>query len=120
MVVVVAGDERAERNFCEVLVDGVGVGDGRDADRRSREMAQVVQGGCGVLDLADGKRGLLLWAVAAHDKVRAVRGTAQHTEVCPFEQAEREDFFKREVKGELPEEINELAVRKGAPTCGEG
>ena len=62
------------------------------------------------MNLADGKRGLLLGTVAAHDEVRSVGGTAQHTEVCPFEEAEREDFFKREVVGELPEEIKELAI----------
>ena len=47
-------------------------------------------------------------------------GTAQHTEVCPLEQAEREDFFHGEVAREPAEEIKELAVREGLPTYGEG
>ncbi len=54
----------------------------------------------------------------AHGEEIAVGGTAQHTEVCPFEEAEREDFFHGEVARELAVEIKELAVRQGLPTCG--
>ena len=53
-------------------------------------------------------------------EVRAIGGTTQHTEVCPFGQAEREDFFHGEVARELAEEILELAVRERLPTCGDG
>ena len=55
--------------------------------------------------------------MATHDEVRAIGGTAQDTKVSPFEEAEREDFFHGEVARELAEEIKELAVRQGLPTC---
>ncbi len=82
-LIVVAGDECRERHFREVLVDSLCLADVRDADGRRRKMAEV----------------------------RAIGGTAQHTEVCPFEEAEREDFFHGEVTRELAEEILKLAVR---------
>lgn len=47
----------------------------------------------------------------AHGEEIAVGCSAQHTEVCPFGQAEREDFFHGEVARELAEKILELAVR---------
>ena len=58
--------------------------------------------------------------MATHDEVRAIGGTAQDTKVSPFVEAEREDFFHGEVARELAEEIKELAVRQGLPTCRDG
>ena len=117
---MVAGDECRKWHFREVLVDSLCLADVRDANGRRRKMAEEVQGTNGSLDFADRKDGLLLRSVATHDEVRAVGGTTQHTEVCPFGQAEREDFFHGEVARELAEEILELAVRERLPTCGEG
>ena len=82
------------------------------------KMAEVVQGTNGGLYLADRQTRLFLGGVSTHDAVRAIGGTAQHTEVCPFEEAEREDFFHGEVTRELAEEKLELAVRELLPICG--
>ena len=87
MVIVVAGKECREWHFREVLVDGLGVADVRDADGGRRKMAEVVQGANGGLHLADRQTRLLLGSVAVHDEERAVGGTAQHTEVSPSEEA---------------------------------
>ncbi len=85
------------------------------------KMAEVVQGTNGGLYLADRQTRLFLGGVSTHDEVRAIGGgTAQHTEVCPFEEAEREDFFHRLVGGKLAEEKEELWVRQVRPRLGEG
>lgn len=120
LVIVVAGDKSGERDALEVGFNGLRLADVRDVDGRFREMAEEVQEGSGGMDLAERELRFLLGLVALPYKIVAVVQTAEHGDVAPLEQAEREDFFHGQVARELREEIQELAVREGLPTCGEG
>ena len=97
LVIVVAGKERREWHFCEVLVNGLGVADVRDADGRRRKIAEVVQGGSGGMDLAERELRFLFGLVALSYEIVAIVQTAEHGDVAPLEQAEREDFFHGQV-----------------------
>lgn len=97
LVIVVAGDKRGERDALEFGFDGLRFADVRDADGRCGEMAEVVQGGSGELDLTERELRLLLGLVALPYEIVAVVQTAEHGDVAPLEQAEREDFFHWQV-----------------------
>lgn len=68
-----------------------------DADWRCGEMAEAVQGGSGGMDLAERELRFLLGLVALPYEIVAIVQTAEHGDVAPLEQAEREDFFHGEV-----------------------
>lgn len=97
MVIVVAGDKRGERDALEVGFYGLCFADVCDADGRFGEIAEVVQGGSGEMDLAERELRLLFGLVALPYEIVAVVQTAKHGDVAPFEQAEREDFFHGQV-----------------------
>ena len=75
----------------------MGVADLGDADGGKGEMTQVVQGGSGSMDLAERELRFLLGLVASPYEIVAVMQTAEHDDVAPLEQAEREDFFNGQV-----------------------
>ena len=97
MVIVVAGDVCRERDFGEVLVDGFCFADVGDADGRCGEMAEEIQGGSGGMDLAERELRFLFGLVALSYEIVAIVQTAEHGDVAPPEQAEREDFFHGQV-----------------------
>ena len=97
MVIVVAGDKRGERDALEVGFYGLRFADVRDADGRCGEMAEEVQEGSGGMDLAERELRFLLGFVALPYEIVAVVQTAEHGDVAPLEQAEREDFFHGQV-----------------------
>ena len=105
LVIVVAGDVCRERHFREVFVDGLGVADVDDADGGCGEMAEEIQGCSGGMDLAERELRFLFGLVALPYEIVAIVQTAEHGDVAPLEQAEREDFFHGQVARELREEI---------------
>ena len=93
LVIVVTGEERGERDALEFGFDGLRFADVCYADGGCGEMAEEVQGGSGGMDLAERELRLLFGLVALPYEIVAVVQTAEHGDVAPLEQAEREDFF---------------------------